>query len=89
MRLKLVFLFLLAGMQSSTAAGIEIKRDITYSADTTTGPENQLDVYYPKDITTTKDVLVFIHGGSWNSGKKETYWWLGRNMAFNFNPLCR
>ena len=24
---------------------------------------------------------MFIHGGSWSSGKKETYWWLGRNFA--------
>lgn len=24
---------------------------------------------------------VFIHGGSWNSGSKETYWWLGKNLA--------
>lgn len=81
MRLKFVFLFLLAGMQNLTAGEIEIKRDISYSPDNTTGSENLLDVYYPKDISTTKDVLVFIHGGSWNSGKKDTYWWLGRNMA--------
>ena len=81
MRIKLIFLLLMAGMQSLSAAGIEIKRQISYSSDTTTGSENLLDVYYPKDITTAKDVLVFIHGGSWNSGKKDTYWWLGRNMA--------
>ncbi|GAA0873122.1 alpha/beta hydrolase [Gangjinia marincola] len=26
-------------------------------------------------------VIIFVHGGNWNSGKKETYWFLGRNFA--------
>lgn len=82
MRIKLVFLILLfGGFQVSFAAAIKIKRDILYSSDSSSGTENLLDVYYPKDLSTVKDVLVFIHGGSWNSGKKDTYWWLGRNMA--------
>ncbi len=82
MRIKLVFLILLFGdFQASFAAAIQIKRDILYSSGSSSGTENLLDVYYPKDLSKVKDVLVFIHGGSWNSGKKETYWWLGRNMA--------
>lgn len=82
MRLKLTFLILVFfGYQSSFAAAIEIKRDISYSSDPNSGAGNLLDVYYPKDLSKVKDVLVFIHGGSWNSGKKDTYWWLGRNMA--------
>lgn len=67
--------------QYSYAVSVEIKRDIEYAADSIRSSSNLLDVYYPKDRTVAKDVLVFIHGGSWNSGKKETYWWLGRNMA--------
>lgn len=82
MRFRLIFIFLLTvGFRSAVAGGIDIKRDISYSSDSTNGTENLLDVYYPEDISSVKDVLVFIHGGSWNSGKKETYWWLGRNMA--------
>jgi len=82
MRINLVFLLLLiGGFQASFAAHIKIKRHISYSSDSTSGTENLLDVYYPKDLSKVKDVLVFIHGGSWNSGKKDTYWWLGRNMA--------
>ena len=82
MRLSLIFIVLLSvGFQSAVAGGIDIKRDISYSTNPLDGPENLLDVYYPEDISSVKDVLVFIHGGSWNSGKKETYWWLGRNMA--------
>lgn len=82
MRVRLIFLVaLLCGFQSSFAVAIKIKRDISYSSDSLKANENLLDVYYPKDLSKTKKVLVFIHGGSWNSGKKETYWWLGRNMA--------
>jgi hypothetical protein len=43
--------------------------------------KNTLDVYYPKDIDTLKDVVVFVHGGSWNSGSKNSYSFLGRNFA--------
>lgn len=82
MRFRLIFLIIIfCGSQASFATAIKIKRDISYASDSLNRPENLLDVYYPKDMSKAKDVLVFIHGGSWNSGKKETYWWLGRNMA--------
>jgi acetyl esterase/lipase len=42
--------------------------------------ENTLHVYHQEQAK-NQDVVVFIHGGSWSSGKKETYWWLGRNFA--------
>ncbi|WP_411275101.1 alpha/beta hydrolase [Daejeonella sp.] len=82
--MKLIIILLLLffrGFQVSFATAIDIKPDISYSQNPTSGTENLLDVYYPADLSTAKDVLVFIHGGSWNSGKKETYWWLGRNLA--------
>ncbi|WP_395625480.1 alpha/beta hydrolase fold domain-containing protein [Daejeonella sp.] len=75
----LIMFFLLSGI-SLAFAGIGIKRDISYRGQTL-NVRNQLDVYYPKNTKTPKDVLVFIHGGSWDSGKKETYWWLGKNLA--------
>lgn len=79
--LFILLVLLLPVINSASASDIEIRRDISYSLDSTSGDENLLDVYYPEDVPEVKDVLVFIHGGSWNSGKKETYWWLGRNMA--------
>ena len=42
---------------------------------------NSLDVYYPSDTTIKKNVFVFIHGGSWKNGKKDTYKFLGKQMA--------
>jgi len=43
-------------------------------------PEKHLNVFSPKGA---KDlpVLIFIHGGSWNSGNKEIYDFLGSRMA--------
>ncbi|MDF3076500.1 MAG: esterase [Sphingobacteriaceae bacterium] len=60
--------------------GIEIVKDISYSSEAA-GTRNLLDVYYPKIKGEAKDVVVFIHGGSWHSGHKETYSWLGKNFA--------
>lgn len=43
----------------------------------------QLDVYSSKKAKTPKPVYIFIHGGSWNSGKKSMYKFLGKGMAKN------
>lgn len=56
------------------------EKDIAYN-NQQNGSRNFLDIYYPEIRGETKDVLIFIHGGSWNTGKKDTYWWLGRNFA--------
>lgn len=56
------------------------KKDIIYTG-FSQDRNNILDVYYPKNKKGKKDVIVFIHGGSWNSGDKKLYWWLGRNFA--------
>ena len=72
-------LFIMAAMPA-VFAGIGIRHDIAYNG-RPGEVRNLLDVYYPENTEVPKDVLVFIHGGSWNSGKKDTYWWLGKNMA--------
>lgn len=77
---SLLVFILMSGVAPSYSASIKIDRNVTYSLPDS-GMHNLLDVYYPSDIENPKNVLVFIHGGSWNSGKKETYWWLGRNFA--------
>ena len=52
-------------------------KDITYS----TAYKQKLDVYAPKKITELKDVFVFVHGGTWKSGRKDQYKFLGSRMA--------
>jgi len=80
MNLKYSLLFLLMLSFFELNAKVMIKKDISYR-ENCTDVRNLLDVYYSEDTQIQKDVLIFIHGGSWNSGKKETYWWLGKNMA--------
>ncbi|QNK63273.1 alpha/beta hydrolase [Pedobacter sp. PAMC26386] len=72
-------LFAFLGQFLVLSAKVKVEKNINYtSAD---DQYRQLDVFYQKDIAQAKDVIVFIHGGSWSSGKKDTYWWLGRNLA--------
>ena len=42
----------------------------------------RLNLFVPRDHTAEKmPVLIFIHGGNWNTGNKNTYGWFGRNFA--------
>lgn len=42
----------------------------------------KLNVFVPRQTTVEKmPVLIFIHGGNWNSGNKNTYGIYGRNFA--------
>ncbi|WP_259263961.1 alpha/beta hydrolase [Aquiflexum gelatinilyticum] len=44
-------------------------------------PEKQLNVFAPKKADGSSPVLLFIHGGSWNSGNKDIYNFLGSRLA--------
>ena len=52
-------------------------KDLDY--DQPDGPK--LNVFYPKHPKADCPVLIFLHGGNWNSGHKDTYVLLGRNFA--------
>lgn len=41
----------------------------------------KLNVFTPRKNDTPKEVLLFIHGGSWNSGNKGLYSFFGNRMA--------
>jgi len=41
----------------------------------------KLDVYSPKNKKEKKEVLVFIHGGNWRTGKRSTYKFFGKGFA--------
>lgn len=40
-----------------------------------------LNIYKPNNLKSKVPVLIYVHGGNWNKGKKEMYWWFGRNFA--------
>lgn len=55
----------------------QVARDIAY------GPldRQMLDVYRPSSHGGPLPVIVFFYGGSWDSGSKSGYAWLGRALA--------
>jgi len=81
MKLAVVcMLFAFLGISSALHAKVKVEKNIGYSS----APDDvrrQLDIYHKTKVDTAQDVVIFIHGGSWSSGKKDIYWWLGRNFA--------
>ena len=79
MHLKLSILALVFfGAMFTSTAQVQVTKNINYVANK--DERYTLNVYH-KSEAMEQDVIIFIHGGSWSKGKKETYWWLGRNLA--------
>lgn len=55
---------------------LQIDRSIAYGE----GPRRELDVYQPK-ARKNAPVVVFFYGGSWQSGRKETYFFAAAALA--------
>lgn len=77
MKKILVLVILFIGFYTAFA-GVKKEKDLAYADG---GQSNLLDIYHSDKFTKPQDVIIFIHGGSWNSGHKETYWFLGNNFA--------
>jgi len=80
--------FIIATVLAFTVSSCAFKRvnrskNITYlNADTIANRNAQsLNVFAPRKYAAPKDVFVFIYGGTWNSGKKSLYNFLGNRMA--------
>jgi acetyl esterase/lipase len=59
-------------------SGVAVARGIAYGAD----PRQRLDVYAPIAAgSSPRPVIVFFYGGSWNSGVREGYGFVGRALA--------
>ncbi len=54
-----------------------VKSDISFGSD----DRQKLDVYAPAAGSGPWPVIVFVYGGSWNSGDKEPYAFVGRALA--------
>lgn len=58
--------------------------DVAYVPATESGfssERHRLDVYAPRQKATAQPVVVFIHGGNWDSGSKDIYTFIGRRLA--------
>lgn len=68
---------LFAGLNATArSSGVVATRDIVYDA----RHRLALDVYRPADARGAP-VVVFFHGGSWKSGKRQWYRWVGEALA--------
>ncbi len=45
------------------------------------GPHQRLDVYAPRRAQGPMPVAVFFYGGSWDTGRRQDYNWVGRALA--------
>lgn len=82
--IRLIFCaILMFAMASCSFKRVIRSKNITYlTADSTNKKsEQQLNVFTPYKHKALKDVFIFIYGGTWNSGKKEMYSFLGNRMA--------
>ena len=57
--------------------GLTITRDIAYGA----GPRRMLDIYRPQQAGAALPVVVFIYGGSWQTGSRTDYKFMAANLA--------
>lgn len=69
--------FLAANLPSAFGP-YERTADLAYGTD----PRQQLDVYVPETtVAEPRTVVVFIHGGSWETGSKDQYRFVGSSLA--------
>ena len=82
MKFNFISIILVIALSSCAFQPIQRTKDITYmSADLAEGlPEKQLNVFHQKKGKALP-VMIFIHGGSWNKGKKEIYDFMGSRLA--------
>lgn len=79
-------LFLLIVLNALLVVGCSSKKSTNMSYLATTDKNAvvtpKLNVFVPrKSSATPAPVLIFVHGGNWNSGRKGTYDLLGRNFS--------
>ena len=61
----------------TSRAGYSVSRDIAYGPH----PRQTYDLYVPDDATATTPLVVFIHGGSWDTGTKAIYRFVGQALT--------
>ncbi|MBC7448093.1 MAG: alpha/beta hydrolase [Hymenobacteraceae bacterium] len=74
----------LGGLELAVAGASHRTADVAYVPTTESGfdaTRHRLDVYAPRTPAPLRPIVVFIHGGSWNSGRKDTYRFIGRRLA--------
>lgn len=78
----IIFIFLVFSISSCAFQTLHRTKNINYISPTTLEdlPNKNLDVYAPKNANKLP-VMVFFYGGSWKSGDKNIYRFLGNRLA--------
>lgn len=72
--------FVSLNLSSCAFKAIKRSKNISYSK--TSAVENQtLNIFAPRNTSLLKNVLIFVHGGSWKGGKKSLYNFFGSRLA--------
>jgi acetyl esterase/lipase len=71
------FLLVLTTLRSTTAFAYDIRTGIPYAE----GKRHTLNLYTPTKPLPGAPLIVFFYGGSWDSGRKETYFFVGQALA--------
>lgn len=87
--LRLLFLVLSGIFLSACGGAVGIVNSMTDSDDVVaeTGvsyganPRNSMDIYRPAGAASDAPVIMFLYGGSWSSGDKATYRFVGNALA--------
>lgn len=75
------YLFLFSILIVVSSCSTKKIKNVTY-ATSIDNKKLQLNVFIPRKVKTEKlPVLLFVHGGNWNSGNKNSYGFFGRNFA--------
>ncbi len=75
MRLLLLSVFMIGFLSSCSSRKF---KDVTYNIK----QERKLNIFIPRKASKEPmPVLIFVHGGNWNSGNKNFYGFIGRNFA--------
>lgn len=79
----LLFILLAIVSFSCSFKAVQRSKNITYMEKGFLGylPEKQLNIFAPKNADGSNEVMLFIHGGSWDSGNKDIYNFLGSRLA--------
>lgn len=58
-------------------SGYSLVKDIRYASH----DRGVYDLYIPEEVNDDTPVIVFIHGGNWESGSKDVYLFVGQSLA--------
>jgi len=59
------------------SSSYKLAKDISYGE----GARQKLDIYAPNALKTNAPIVMFIHGGSWDTGSKNMYKFIGEAFA--------